>query len=156
MVGIVLFGWAYWALWGKSKSLWMRYIPRERFLILLGDTYIIYIYIYIYIGQIWLYESAAFIIWNRSSAHRIKLSASSLSSPLCFLRPTHTLSLQSNNLKRIKLEIINQKVPLLFGDANMSYITELRAVSQNSHRHLHHIRPFHDTGSIVTIKMYME
>ncbi len=60
-----------WALWGKSKSLsdsrcfsiissqWMRYIPRERFLILLGDTIYIYIYIYIYILD-------RYAIWNCS------------------------------------------------------------------------------------------
>jgi len=51
--------------------------------------------------------------------------------------------------------VIYQKVPLLFRVANMSYITELRSVSQNIQRHLHHISPFHVTGSIVTIKMHM-
>ncbi len=102
-----------------------------------------------------LYETAAFIIWNLFFCSQNKAFHFFIR-PLCFSPSHNTLSLQSKNLKRIKLEIINQNVPLLYGDANMSYITEHRAVSQNSHRHLHHITPFHDTGSIVTIKMYME
>ncbi len=88
-----------WALWGKSKSLsdcrcfsiissqWMRYIPRERFLILLGDTYI---YIYIYWTDM-LYESAAFIIWNLFFCSHNK-DFRFFIRPLCFFSiPQHPL-----------------------------------------------------------------
>ncbi len=87
-----------WALWGKSKSLsdsrcfsiissqWMRYIPRERFLILLGDTYI-----YIYIGQICYMNLQLLLYETCSSAHIIKISASSFVPSVFFSIPQHPL-----------------------------------------------------------------